>query len=256
LYALKLFSASVVDALLGNNFLIAPGGYATLYNNIATHLGENALLGTEVVEVEQARRGRLRVKTKSDCDAVEIICNKLVIACPPTERALSCFGVDSQTRELFGRMRSTHYSTAVAQLSGLPDFMSVQNVGADTLYNLPVLPGVYGINPSPAPGLWNIKAGGYGPVDSRTAQRMMVSAIERLNRAGTFPVRLEGFRVFANHAPFELHVSGEDVSSGYYAKINALQGRNNTYFTGAALQTHDSSLIWRFCETQLPSLIT
>ena len=37
-------------------------------------------------------------------------------------------------------------------------------------------------------------------------------------------------------------------------KLNALQGRNRTFYTGAAFHTHDSSLLWQFTEALLPRI--
>jgi hypothetical protein len=61
--------------------------------------------------------------------------------------------------------------------------------------------------------------------------------------------------VFSNHAPYELTVSSSDIASGFYGDLYALQGRNNTFHTGAAFQAHSSSLIWQYTETLLPQII-
>ena len=49
-------------------------------------------------------------------------------------------------------------------------------------------------------------------------------------------------------------VSASDIAAGFYTQLNALQGRNRTFYTGAAFQTNDSSLIWRFTQEILPQI--
>lgn len=254
LYVLKNFSAAVVDSILGTGFLIAPYGVAQLYDNIAATLGDDVIYDANVKDVDR-RRGKIRVDVDTPDGSVTVVCRKLVIACPPNLRNMSFLDLDHYEKSIFDKFRANHYSTAVAELAGLPPDLSIQNVGADTQYNLPVLPGIYGINPTGAPGLWNVKVGSASPLNDRQARQLMRTSIERIRAAGTYPVEFKGLRTFANHSPFTLGVDEHDIARGFYDKLNALQGRNNTFYTSATFQTHDSSLIWRFTESLLPRII-
>jgi hypothetical protein len=49
--------------------------------------------------------------------------------------------------------------------------------------------------------------------------------------------------------------SPTDIRSGFYTSLQALQGRNNTFYAGAAHQTHSSASIWAYVESLLPALI-
>jgi hypothetical protein len=40
-------------------------------------------------------------------------------------------------------------------------------------------------------------------------------------------------------------VSADDIAGGFYTDLGALQGRNNTFYTGAAFNTHDSGVLFR-----------
>nr|BFF21828.1 hypothetical protein GCM10025730_53490 [Promicromonospora thailandica] len=51
-------------------------------------------------------------------------------------------------------------------------------------------------------------------------------------------------------------MSAEAVRAGFYRRLGSLQGRNRTFYSGAAFHTHDSSLIWQFTETLLPRIAT
>jgi hypothetical protein len=79
----------------------------------------------------------------------------------------------------------------------------------------------------------------------------------RLRAAGTFPAaRLQKLEVFRSHGPFELTVPPADIAAGFYKKLYGLQGHKRTFYTGAALHSHDSSLLWRFTEGLLPAIAT
>jgi hypothetical protein len=253
LYVLKNFSAAVVDSILGTGFLTAPYGVSELYDNIAATLGDDVLYDSRVKDVDR-KPGKIRVEVDTPEGDVTIVSRKLVIACPPTLRNLCFLDVDHYEKSIFDKFVANHYSTAVAELTGLPPDLSIQNVGANTKYNLPVLPGIYGISPTGAPNLWNVKVGSGKQLSDREARDLISSSIERIRRAGTYPVQFKKLRTFANHSPFTLMVDGNDIARGFYDKLNGLQGRNGTFYTGATFQTHDSSLIWRFTESLLPKI--
>ena len=56
---------------------------------------------------------------------------------------------------------------------------------------------------------------------------------------------------FKSHAPYMLTVSTEAIRDGFYDRLNALQGQHNTFWTGAAWQTQDSTALWNFTEYEI-----
>jgi hypothetical protein len=84
-------------------------------------------------------------------------------------------------------------------------------------------------------------------------QQAVVAALLRLQSAG-LDTTVPDFVAFKNHSAFYLHVSRDDIQNGFYKRFNALQGQRRTWYTGAALVTQDSSLIWNFTETLLPQI--
>lgn len=256
IYVLKNFSAAVVDSILGVGFLGVPGGVAGLYDVIASALGDDVLYSTRILSVSRGGRGRypvcVHVRTPKGHQMIH--CKKLLVAFPPSPKGFMPLDLDRSEQSLFSRLRPNHYSTGVVRLSGLPPHMSLQNVGDETTYDLPSLPGIYGLSPTGAPGLWNVKYGSARPLSDWQVKWAIVRDIHRIARAGTFPVRFEGFATFSNHSPFELMTSPAGVARGFYKRLNALQGHRDTFYTGATFQTHDSSLIWRFTEGLLPKL--
>ena len=144
------------------------------------------------------------------------------------------------------------------QLEGVPAGLSITNSNARSEFNLPQLPGFYGISPTRVPGMWNVKFGSTVPLSDFDVKATIVNQIRRLSDPTYFPSRPRVLEIvtFSAHTPFELNVTGDEISRGFYGSLNDLQGHNRTYYSGAAFQSHDSSLIWRFTkDTLLPQLL-
>jgi hypothetical protein len=181
---------------------------------------------------------------------------KIVVTVPPKVDNLVGFDLDATELSLFRQFGNSAYYTGVLRNTGIPDNLSVTNLGQDTPYRLPVLPGVYAISPTGIPGLHSVKYGSPVSLSETTVKADILAAVQRLRAAGTIPASTATpeFAVFASHSPFELTVPVSAVRSGFYRKLSALQGRNRTFYTGAAFHTHDSSLLWQFTEALLPRI--
>uniref|UniRef100_L2FAW0 FAD dependent oxidoreductase family protein n=1 Tax=Colletotrichum fructicola (strain Nara gc5) TaxID=1213859 RepID=L2FAW0_COLFN len=156
---------------------------------------------------------------------------KLLIAAPPTLDNVGQFDLSSHERNLFSKFSALGYWAGVATIQGLNN--SLQNVGANTPFNQPAIPGT---NPPNVirKNLATLAAVGAVPKD----------AAETV----TFPY-------YSNHAPYNVRVSAEQIKQGFYAKLLALEGARNTYWAGAAFSGHNSALVWSFNEgTVLPGL--
>jgi hypothetical protein len=258
IYVLKNFSAAVVDSILGTGFLTVPAGVSTIYDGAALELGSDVLYESKVLSVERGCRGQYPISVKLSTPEGEVVVEskKLLVAFPPSPKGFASFDFTGSERSLFSSFRPNHYSTGVVRLSGISDATTLQNTGNRTPYALPSLPGVYALSPTGAPGLWNVKYGSPTLLEDRAVQQAIARDVRRIARAGSAPVSLEGFAIFRNHSPFELMASSREVASGFYRRVNGLQGFRDTFYTGATFQTHDSSLIWRFNESLLPKMFT
>ncbi len=258
LYVLKLFSLNLVNAILtsgriNGGLLTIPAGVSQLYDNATKILGDDVMFNANVRRVDRSGSS-IQVRVDSPNGQYIIQCRKLVVACPPTPRNLASFDLDKLEATAFSQLRPKSYATGVVKLSGLPAGISLVNTAPDTEFNLPHLPGIYSLSRA-TPDLWNVKYGSPKPLPGQTIRNDIEKSIQRLARAGTFPVQFEGFQVFSNHTPFQMTVSAEDIAHGFYDRFRFLQGRYNTFFNGAAFQTNDSSLIWRYTETLLPRIV-
>jgi hypothetical protein len=253
LYVLKNMNASVVGSILQSSFLTAPFGAGALYDAASAELRGNVLFDAEVCGVERDSKVRLEVSTRHGSRRIKA--KKLLFTPPPVLPNFAGFDLDFREFATFGRFRHHHYWTAVVGIDNMPAGLSLVNTAPETPFNLAPLPGIYSIGPSAAPGQFNVKYGS----DSFLPDAFVKSAIQRdIERVSTGSVRrlkFKGFGIFKNHSPYSVVAAPERIRSGFYTDLQALQGRNKTYYAGAAFQTHSSAPIWAQVEELLPSLL-
>jgi len=253
LYVMKNFGASLIDDILNGTFLFPVSqNTSELYERATTVLGDDVLLNSQVTRVDRSCGVVLEVATP---DGPRIIrAKKLVIAVPPLVDNLSAIDLSAVEQALFGRFRPGYYYTGVVRVAGIPDNTAIQNVGADTSFNLPPLPGIYGMSPAGAADLYQMKYGSTHALTDAEVQANTIADINRLRAAGTFPVSTPMFEAYSNHSPFELTVGNADIADGFYRCLIALQGNLDTFYTGGAFHTQDSAMLWRFTENLLPRI--
>jgi hypothetical protein len=257
-YSLKVFSSQVVSSIFGGSFMSCPTGNSTIYEAATQFLADDVVFGADVLHVDRDKKG-VTVTIDTPHGRQIIKAKKLVVTAPPTLDTFCGFDLDAAEASTFGRLRSNYYYTGLLKLEGVPAGLSVTNSKNTTLYNLPELPGLYGINPTRVPGVWNVKFGSTVPLSDFDVKATILSQIRRLSDPTYFPTRPRVLDIvtFSAHTPFELNVRADEIAQGFYGKMNALQGRNHTYYTGATFQSHDSSLIWQYTKsTVLPLILT
>ena len=254
LYSINTFGQGVVSNILGGAFLTTSAhNNSLLYERATAYLGDNALLDSQVLRVDRSS-SRVRVLVATPEGLRLIVAGKLVVTIPPLLRNFAGFDLDPTECGVFGQFISGAYYTGVVRLSGLPAGVSLSNAAAETPYHLPPLPGLYGVSPTGIPGLYNVKYGSPSPLAEAQVRRDIRTEIERVAKAGTYPVVFQDLEVFSSHTPFELHVTPGAIAGGFYRRLNALQGRNRTYYSGAAFHSHNSTRIWAGTESLLPSI--
>jgi hypothetical protein len=253
LYVLKLFGLSVAGALATDTFAMVPTGTGTIYDAAAAFLGKDAVVNACVLAALRTEGG-VEVLAETPDGPVLVQAEKLVFAIPPTLPNIALVIPDARELSLFSRFGATYYATSLLQVGGLGPGVAVDNVGADTPYNIPALPGMYLLQPTAVPGYYVGQFGNTTWLPDAVAKAEITASVERLSR-GIPGLKFGSLDTFSSHAPFHMTVSAHDIAAGFYSKLNALQGHNRTFYTGAAFQTNDSSLIWRFTEELLPQIL-
>jgi NAD(P)-binding Rossmann-like domain len=254
LYVLKNLSASVIGGILGGSFVAPPTGVSSLYDAVADELGDDVLLSAKVVAAIRCGNARAYLLVSTSRGLRIVDCKKLLVTAPPTPASFQGFDLDAAELDVFRRFKPNFYYTAVLRLSGLPAGYTLSNAAPETFQNIAPMPGIFSIGPSPTPGLFNCKYGSTSALSDAQVRSDIKKSVERVRAPGLGRIRVEDFAIFKSHSPYALMASPTDIRGGFYASLQALQGRNNTFYAGAAHQTHSSAAIWAYVEGLLPAL--
>jgi hypothetical protein len=250
LYVLKNMSRAVVSAALSGSFLLAPFGAGALYEAAGAELGGDVCYGSSVCDVRRDAGGVcLRVRTPEGQRSIRA--SRLLFTAPPVLANLSGFDLDTREFSLFSRFRRHHYWTGVARIDGMPPGVSLLSAAPDTPFNLGALPGTYSIRPSPVPGLFDVKYASDRYLPDHLVRRRIRRDIERVATDNVSGLSFGGFAIFKNHSPYSVVVRPQHIQDGFYASLQALQGHRDTYYAGAAFQTHSSAAVWAQVEELL-----
>ena len=259
LYVMKLIGLPTFEAIETGFLTTAAHDNSAIYEKIqALLLSQNALLlESHIVATDRTNTGdgfvKIVVSTPSGLKLIKA--KKIVLSIPPIIQNLANFDLDTLERSLFNEFNTTGYYTGLLRNSGIPDNVSLANTGANTLYNLPVLPGIYSINPTGVPGLHMFQYGSEIPLPNDQVKADVLASLKRLETAGTIATATPEFAVFSGHVPFEFTVSASAIENGFYDQLDALQSYRKTFYTGATFDTQDSSLLWQFTEALLPLIV-
>ena len=257
-YIFKNWGLDVLRNVQNGFLTAASGNNSELYRNAGAVLGQDVFLNSYVIATKRKKGAKcVEVVVETPSGRKLIRAKKLVITIPPLPEKLRGFDLGSEELSLFKRFSSKGYYAGIIRDPGIPAATLYQNAAADTPYNVPRLPGFYSLSPTRIPGLIDFKYGSDDILSDARVKANMIADLERLHQVGTFnnTFKPEIF-VYSNHSPFELNVPARDIADGFYRKLYALQGKRQTYYTGAAFHSHDSSLIWGYTEAYVIPGIT
>ncbi|TID22046.1 flavin-containing superfamily amine oxidase [Venturia nashicola] len=257
IYVLKNFNANVVKGYLGVFVAAASNDNHELYDKALAKLGSDVHLKSTVRHI--TRTGdMIQVAVTTPEGDVLIKAKKLLISIPPKLEQLSFLDLEGEEKDLFKQFNNTFYWAGIVRNSGIPDNVQLQPLALTAPFGIPTMPILYVIQPSGIPGLHQVYFGSSNEMSDEQVKSSILSTIAKVVAGAKYPPApgpVE-FVAFENHKPFTLAVSADAIKNGFYRKLNALQGKRNTWWTGAAWQTHDSSQIWDYTEKNvLPHLL-
>ena len=204
-------------------------GFQELWLRAAAASGIDARCGVAItsisrrpdrVVIEYVQQGKARLQSFSH----------VVLACP-LDATLMFLDASPEERHLFGKIRYQDYFVTMAQVEGVPDRGTYLKPYCRTLQ--PGQPTCF--YPAVARDPNQIKtfyAYGGDDVDIEDIHRNIETAIEH-------PRTGDGGRVkrilYTHRWRYFPHVSSEDMSNGFYADLDRLQGRHRTYYVGELL---------------------
>ncbi|KAE8453972.1 hypothetical protein EG329_007748 [Mollisiaceae sp. DMI_Dod_QoI] len=258
LYVMKNFGEDIVKSILSTS--IGQGFLTTelqdnhiLYARAAAVLGKNVLFNSTILAVDRSDADQVKVVVNAPSGQILLECRKIMMTIPPKLDNLNGWDLSDSELSLFGQFLNTGYYAGILRNSGIPNNVTIFNVNPTTLYSHAVLPAVYKISQTSVPGLVVVVFGANQTIPDQQVQHQILSGVQQLKLDGKGPSNPE-FVVYTSHSPFELTVPATAIAGGFYKQLYGLQGTRNTFYTGAAWHTQDSSLLWQFTEALLPNI--
>ncbi|KAI9367740.1 hypothetical protein BJX61DRAFT_537813 [Aspergillus egyptiacus] len=250
-YIMKYVSMEVMLGIQLGFSSSARGANEELYVAARQELGDDALLSSTVLGADRSDSDTQRIYVRTPSGTKVIEADKIIITIPPLLSNMQVFDLDSREESLFGQFIYSYYYATVLSLPGAPPGVQITNLGADTPYNVAKLPGIYVMFPTPVENVVTaFFGGGYTNLTERQVSEVINDNVAQLRNAG-IGVGEPEILAYADHSPFELHVSGEAIAGGFYRDLYSLQGHRKTFYTGAAFHAHNSAALWRFTERLL-----
>ncbi|KAM0432844.1 hypothetical protein ACHAPT_004546 [Fusarium lateritium] len=254
LYVLKYLDAGYLEALIpGSKGAVVParGNNYELYEKSHEYLGSDVFVSSTVSEARRDSKG-VRLKVKTPDGVVNIKAKKLLITIPPVLRNMEPFGLGDREEELFCQFTATGWYVGIIRAEGLPVGFSYQNARPDAPWNLPQLPTLFEMTPTQAPGLYAIRYSSEEEMSDSAVKEDILRTFDRVRFSviGNDTEKLEPAELvaYSSHAPFDLHVTVEEIAEGFYSKLDDLQGYRSTWYSGAAFVSHSTGALWNFTD--------
>lgn len=232
-----------------------------LFGKATTELlaADSLLLSSNVLQTERiSASGSVKLLTDTPSGRKLIIAKKLLITIPPTPAALANFNMNQEELEIFSQLQGFGYYTSIIR-NAAPVNTTLQNLALDQPYALPPMPGFYncnpsGVNPSLSVCYYGTKRNEI--LNDDEAKAAILASLKQYQAVNGLNATEPEFVVFSNHSPYWLMASAEATKKGFYKDMYALQGKRNTWWSGATWRAQDSSASWKFTrDIVLPALV-
>ncbi|KAK8073465.1 hypothetical protein PG994_004364 [Apiospora phragmitis] len=266
LYILKYLNTYELQSLQSGQFIVAANGDSTtLYKNAAAFLGSRVVYGVRDMHIHRSSSaakngtGPMTITIGNSTTGPRTVrAKKLIFAAAPTLDNLRSTGLDLDATEadLFGKLSAGVFYSLVVEGTGVAT-ANLRNRHPANPYGFPDQPFIYSVIPLPkTQGLAQVLLGSATPLTSAQVEARVTADIGRL------PASLRGNSTttpnvvdMAAHT-WNVMAPVEDIKTGFYDRLEGLQGLKNTWYIGAAWATQSSTTIWEGLEQEfLPKLL-
>ena len=203
--------------MFGPSFELHDTGYGGLWERVGKTL--DVRVDTRVERVERGTHG-VRVSTSRGVFEAD----KLVLACP-LDQSLAFLDASDEERALFSKVRTMNYQTIAFDTEGMPPHAYVflpEHFGKESLGR----PMFYYRRFRETGVITFYSFAGLGGLDGAEHEARVL--VERLGGRVRKVLAKRSWRYFP-------HVSSSDFAQGFYNRLDSLQGRQSTYYTGELL---------------------
>ncbi|KAI8103996.1 hypothetical protein M9435_006522 [Picochlorum sp. BPE23] len=230
MYVLKL-ALQIAGGILGggtpepqfnSQLLIAPEGFQTLFVDVGESL-KDARLNSKVTSIQRTTQGNA-TRIQVDVDGVTEVYDYLILT-PNLRDALDYLDANEEEVELFTQVQSYDLLVQLTKTSTTTEWPTT------VFFNQYGTANTSGHVVGMRNGIADDNVWCSGQINQQNASLEQMDVLHRKDfvAAGLSPVETVK-RVSWNYFP---HVDGKSLASGFYPKIDALQGNQNTFYLGS-----------------------
>ncbi len=267
LFVLQTFTAAMARSTLGlqDSFVPASGRNQDVYDAVAKLLGSDVFYSSTVLDALRTDTGvQIAVKNTETGHITIVKAKRLLIAIEPTADNTRPFHLDREERDTFSKFKYTRRYAGIIDSDLLEVNASYFNLPLNAAPNnylsYPEIPYDARIDYMGIGHYFRVNIVGDENLDASNAKELVNRDIDTLVDTGVVPApdgteEQVTWADFSDHGPMYAHVSGEEVSSGFFQKLYALQGRSSTWWTGAAWSVHYQTALWAYDDILIPRLL-
>ena len=229
-YVLKYYRWPTLKSFLGRNIYRLPGGIQYLWTAVAS--AHDVRLNTTIINIERSEV--VRITTSVGVEEFE-----LLIIASPLDEALNYLDVSIQERELFSKIKYVDYCTIACSVVGIVDGDGY-------------VPSNFTSNRAGHPVFWHHRHLDtrvytfYALADGKQSDDDLVNnASDLIKKMGGTIKKVHSI----THWKYFPHVSPEVMRTGYFDKLEALQGAKHTYYVGETLNFSTVGLAAEYADT-------
>jgi len=249
LYALQNLRRGILD------MYSAPGvagfyikeGCAAIYKGISNYIGaENILLSTNVLNVKRAGNGIVFVTYSKNEDITTVQCKNLVVAFPQLLNNLNFMDLNAEEKDIFKDVEVNFYYKMKFEVEGPIADNATFNIESIDIVNPSGIP--------PFPNMLVVRREiSYGPASGYAYATTDMTESDMLNLVTEYTSRIPASYLtkisvdnFHRHS-YQPHFNANALSQNPspYKRLERLQGKRSTYWTGALLSFSESATIWQ-----------
>lgn len=254
LFPLKLLSLDPVKGIT-SGFKVTQD-VNDLYRSAAKILGDSVLYNSTVLSIVRSDASGVVATVQTPTGITTIKAKKLLMTAQPVAANLAGWDQTSEETTLISKFKAQQYYAGVVRHSGLPQAATLQNIGFTTKFNVPKLPALFNVVPTGFNDNTSVLYySAVERVEPDAARADTVATLDRLAAGGVIGASDTEFLAWYDHPNVRMYVDAEEIRNGFYTQLYALQGKTNTYWTGAAWVTQASSPIWDYTKTVIDDML-
>jgi hypothetical protein len=219
-------------------------------------MGDDVLLQSTIASSRRTNKG-VTVTVQTPFGQKTVHAKRILFAATPSPENIAPWDLDKNEKTLFNKFSWETLYVGVVNNTGIPsDVPGVRNSpDSSSSYYLPEGSFCDAYDRREDRDLWNTRVIGKAGLSADVAKEMITQSLHTIGQAGTYQIASPSVVAFASHGYTVPKVSSEDLASGFFNKLYALQGQRNTYWTGLAWAPDYTPVLWDFTEKLLPRLV-